>query len=304
MNPWRDSDFYRPVYTGEWWSWQPTRKLMFGEPIPNPMFLQGRHSAFRHQPRRSEMQVSAAEKAMEAVSGLFTLPPELRNEIYTLILQQPRTISVSLVKNAPKLLSHSKNIMALTRVSRQIRSESLRLFYAINRFSLHTDIFDHAQVVADNDDVYWHRVTWIHEWLNAIGNAQAKAISKITVQLGSLTGMPVEDHTLATLIDLGEYLGKLALHCLTMGIKCETRFEILGIVDFSEDSYVELAPFCVVEITIVGNQDQVDKAKAASDATQKAFEWLFDRQVMWRDTCIDVLFDGIRQEMLDSLGLK
>ncbi|KAI5357667.1 hypothetical protein Slin15195_G035440 [Septoria linicola] len=194
--------------------------------------------------------------------------------------------------------------MALTQVSRQIRSESLRLFYAVNRFSLHTGIFDHAQAVADNHDIYWHRLTWIHEWLDAIGHAQAKASSKFTVQLGCLSGAPPEDHSLATLIDLGEHLGKLALHCLTRGVKCEVRFDILGFVNFSEDSYVALAPFCVVEITTVGNKHQVDKAKAASDATQKAFEWLFERQVEWRDACVDSIFDGVRQEMLDSLGLK
>ena len=68
-------------------------------------------------------------------SPLFTLPPELRDTIYSLVLTKPQPIS-------PQRQSHrqeERQILQLFRTSHRIRQESTKIYFSINTFLFFDD---------------------------------------------------------------------------------------------------------------------------------------------------------------------
>lgn len=57
------------------------------------------------------------------------LPPEIRNEVYRLILQRPHKIHLTELN---KELNDDRSDLAITKVSRQIQQESISVFFRLN----------------------------------------------------------------------------------------------------------------------------------------------------------------------------
>lgn len=95
---------------------------------------------------------------------LLDLPPEVRNTIYALVLQQERVV----VLQPANLRTQPTRMMALTQTSRAYREETLGLFYSINTFELRGYRFPFA------------------EWLTAMGRTAQENIRFVHV-MGALT---------------------------------------------------------------------------------------------------------------------
>jgi hypothetical protein len=110
------------------------------------------------------------------MSPLLELPPELRNEIYHLVLRRSRRI----------VISDSIPEAALLLTCKQIRSEVRPIFYAINRFSVRDfnynglkwtwlsgmagSLLDHYEIQLDIEERLRPVPGWAHlmEWLHQV----------------------------------------------------------------------------------------------------------------------------------------
>lgn len=73
------------------------------------------------------------------VRGILSLPPELREQIFTLALHSQTKSLVTFRLESFQRESYTEATQPpLTRVSRQIRAEALPLFYKVNDFVVHT----------------------------------------------------------------------------------------------------------------------------------------------------------------------
>ena len=90
--------------------------------------------------KKKESNVESCATASTEISRLETLPAELRNYIYELVLTQQD--GVVLAQNPRRrelwmtMPSRQSHMLALTAVNTKIRSETLPLFYALNDFTL------------------------------------------------------------------------------------------------------------------------------------------------------------------------
>ncbi|KAK3686761.1 hypothetical protein LTR37_019511 [Vermiconidia calcicola] len=84
-------------------------------------------------------------------SPLRTLPAELRNNIYELVLYRPECIAISKENGRLQLQSEHQfeHITALTATCSEIRGEASPIFFAINRFKLLTDQFSRKRSLSD-----------------------------------------------------------------------------------------------------------------------------------------------------------
>lgn len=85
-------------------------------------------------------------------SLLARLPPEIRNHIYEYALQARSPLTTNLMRNQetfrPLPTSFArKSSLALTKTSKQVRHESLRMFYALNGFEVRMDEHDDEKYV-------------------------------------------------------------------------------------------------------------------------------------------------------------
>ncbi|KAK6390286.1 hypothetical protein LTR65_005661 [Meristemomyces frigidus] len=107
-------------------------------------------------------------------SPLLALPPELRNRIYKLALVQQ--YSIDLLPLRTSATDHPISCAAqqppLTLTSRQIRQESLALFYAANTFEVYA---------FGIGPVFFMDLRHILRWCVKIGSANRRAMGRIVV---------------------------------------------------------------------------------------------------------------------------
>ena len=117
------------------------------------------------------------------------LAPELRNEIYELVLCQPDgVVVVDLQSGTPVLDCKTKqrrNLLALTKTCKQIHNEANTIFYSVNRFRLQSQQLGHDN---DYEAVDEACVGWkggLHEWLDIVGELNVARIGCIEVSVGT-----------------------------------------------------------------------------------------------------------------------
>ncbi|KAF7194054.1 hypothetical protein HII31_04575 [Pseudocercospora fuligena] len=130
-------------------------------------------------------------------SSMFgRLPAELRNNIYELALlehnEDSRTIDLESWTDKPFSFIHSRDdgspcslgIIGLPQTCRQIRRESLRLYYSLNRFYFETEYLKSS----DKDGI----IERLQEFARRIGPRQAKEIRDVTINLGTVKGHDIQ----------------------------------------------------------------------------------------------------------------
>ncbi|KAK4952368.1 hypothetical protein LTR10_009174 [Elasticomyces elasticus] len=118
-----------------------------------------------------------------AVSPFLRLPPELRNSIYELALQQPEPVVIRrLGKVWPECRQPSSQLphhaTALTRTCKLIRGEDTQLFYAINTFIILCEHVNHR-----------YKLLPLCDFLDQIGQQNKSALRFINVDIGSFTDL-------------------------------------------------------------------------------------------------------------------
>ncbi|KAK0264399.1 hypothetical protein B0A54_17928 [Friedmanniomyces endolithicus] len=124
-------------------------------------------------------------------SPLRRLSPELRNRIYELALHVPGRSGIKVrlgkrgaqVKNAP---------LALTKVCREIRADTVKMFYAVNSFTVYTKMFDEMEEEEGTDgpmdaagaaEMPIDR-TW--SWFAQFGEKNPRMAKRVIINLGTL----------------------------------------------------------------------------------------------------------------------
>ena len=105
--------------------------------------------------------MSAADAAPHPMSRILALPAELRNRIYTYVVASPESLL---------LYSHWVGVdkqPAVSSVCRQVRNETLGLYYSLNTFQLH---------IHPNLDV-----NVFTRWIDAIGPHNARNLQRISI---------------------------------------------------------------------------------------------------------------------------
>lgn len=127
---------------------------------------------------------------------LGRLPAELRNHVYELALlehnEHSRTIDLESWAGKPFHFSalgdeeflEPLRITGLPQACRQIRRESLRIYYSINRFYFETEYLKSL----DKDSI----VEKLQEFARRIGPRQAKEIRDVTINLGTVKGHDIQ----------------------------------------------------------------------------------------------------------------
>ncbi|KAK3657580.1 hypothetical protein LTR56_002355 [Elasticomyces elasticus] len=121
------------------------------------------------------------------------LPSELRNRIheYTVSYYNKRGSAASSVKDDEIVFAqYLKTCVAMqppiTRVSRQLRSETLEMFYAMNRFVLYLEHRPVMDLVQGNFQA--------SKWLRAIGSVNATHIKHFTIRYNPrMLPIPMEE---------------------------------------------------------------------------------------------------------------
>ncbi len=107
-------------------------------------------------------------------SGLLALPRELRDVIWTSAVSYPVVaVTPNMQQRTGSTMQGSAIQPGLCRVNRQLREESLSLFYENNTFAL---------------DFGWHEHTaTIKRWLSAIGNHNIRLLHSLSAEAGTLS---------------------------------------------------------------------------------------------------------------------
>jgi len=123
-------------------------------------------------------------------SPLARLPPELRNNVYELALQQSNAVTVCLTKstmNHASRLANIDNTISLLQTCTQIRTEATQLFFSVNCFTVALD----ADIVRRHG---WARGTPgrtadllapLRAFEDAIGEKYTSLLSSVVLRLGS-----------------------------------------------------------------------------------------------------------------------
>lgn len=167
---------------------------------------------------------------------LFDLPPELRKEIYEMVLQQHETIR----QRRRPTHGRKSRIRALTQTSRLLRKESFNISFAVNTFEL--DVSDGLGTamkwIHDTDsggvskirrmDIECH---YLLEWTNPVRKDKARYVATVSVDLTK----PVETVSITTYKweiaqDSVSDRRRLTLDILSKVVKavfmCEGRLEV------------------------------------------------------------------------------
>ncbi|KAK5712114.1 hypothetical protein LTR15_012183 [Elasticomyces elasticus] len=122
------------------------------------------------------MQRKNARKDGVRPLKFLELPAEIRNRIYTdTVKLQSKIFGDSITIGSMSISSNCARQPPITRVSRQVRKETLAMFYSINHFVIQADtIFG----LMDAESLW--RIA--NAWLGAIGQQHAKSIKDITIQ--------------------------------------------------------------------------------------------------------------------------
>lgn len=127
-------------------------------------------------------------KPSTTTSRFESLPPELRNYIYELVLVERYGISLSMRLYSQKLWmtfpSRKSNVMALTTVSRGLRKESLPIFFSVNDFRFKTT-GSHKGTPIVHEREFTFQLTCVNSWLKAVGEQDIRRIGSLTVDVSS-----------------------------------------------------------------------------------------------------------------------
>lgn len=168
---------------------------------------------------------------------LLKLPPEIRNRIYILVVGQPSPITLCSTSGDVDLVFHSKGHVkswkpssrrrsspyeppdwknlplraqpAITRVSRQLRAESLPLFYSINTFTDHSlrdfdsewlELQGHSTFRCDpshHQHCFTAPFIYLFSWLVSIGPANCAMLRDIPIHICNPESIPEIDLDIA-----------------------------------------------------------------------------------------------------------
>ncbi|KAK4965487.1 hypothetical protein LTR42_012243 [Elasticomyces elasticus] len=123
-------------------------------------------------------------------SPLKKLPAELRNSIYELALWQSGGISIGLIQTPQGFRWRSK-APALPSVCRQLRRETVEMFYSINRFTIRTkfiEAYEGYHAGTEEDDIVITRVIDVARCLRAIGHERVKRAQGVSLHIGRYLG--------------------------------------------------------------------------------------------------------------------
>ena len=104
---------------------------------------------------------------MTSTGLLHLLPPELRDQIYEYIVLKPRTTITMLTNHACVQSEVSAGQPALSYVNKQLRAETLPLFYSSNTF------------LAEVSDIYDLEIA--KQWLAAIGDSNVRHLRRVAL---------------------------------------------------------------------------------------------------------------------------
>ncbi|KAK1093912.1 hypothetical protein LTR48_001353 [Friedmanniomyces endolithicus] len=127
-------------------------------------------------------------------SPFAKLAPELRNRIYELVLYVPGRSGIKVrlgnrgaqVKNAP---------LALTKVCREIRADTVKMFYAVNAFTVYTKVFDDMEEnegpdgAMDAAGAAEMPIDRAVNWFAKFGKKNAGMAKRVVINLGTLNAM-------------------------------------------------------------------------------------------------------------------
>ncbi|TKA50287.1 hypothetical protein B0A55_13611 [Friedmanniomyces simplex] len=169
-------------------------------------------------PHDTEADNSSDAGGMMDESPFMSLPPELRNHIYTYVLSTG-TICVHMNRNAKYLHTltiHGDSVerpaggecLALLRTCKQVSKEAAQLFYVCNKFEIAA--FDpHSTVNEDGlldpglfvAEVQTRTImTTLREFLKAIGTGNAKALTDVTFAIGQVDVYDLENRVATDVI--------------------------------------------------------------------------------------------------------
>ncbi|KAK0861795.1 hypothetical protein LTS02_007553 [Friedmanniomyces endolithicus] len=127
-------------------------------------------------------------------SPLAKLAPELRNRIYELALYVPGPggIRVFITKRGARV---NNAPLALTKVCREIRADTVKMFYAVNVFTVYTKIFDDMEEDEGSDGamdaagVAEMPIDRAVNWFAKFGKTNAGMAKRVVINLGTLNAM-------------------------------------------------------------------------------------------------------------------
>jgi hypothetical protein len=118
---------------------------------------------------------------------LNRLPGELRNRIYELALFQSSGITVFVSGVRPHLFkpTETKNILSLTETCKELRHESLPIFYQVNKFVLISKYLGerYSGDINNARNTQWER--GLCDWLGQLGARNINALSHDEIDIGT-----------------------------------------------------------------------------------------------------------------------
>ena len=216
-------------------------------------------------------------------SSLNKLPTELRNNIYQLVLHDQRGITisvqqVSIYKNKLRidLSDATANRLAITTTSKQIRAESLAIFYLCNSFFIRANVFD-----------WWRQknpmalqLSSLVQWLKVAGREVDRSQLEVVVHIG-IWNMP---RTILNPEHVGAQLKFLSHVLLPVCPSIKLRMRIVWDRDtlgadhdlrtsFEVDLPVASTSDCVRSIETTTTQVRADSTGGARQAGAGAASW-------------------------------
>lgn len=97
------------------------------------------------------------EASQTSRACLQELPPELRNQIYEMVMLLPKPIILSKKPSSPNPQiwipspERKSHVLAMTMVSKKLRQESLALFYACNKFEVRCRAVDNSWYASERE---------------------------------------------------------------------------------------------------------------------------------------------------------
>lgn len=116
-------------------------------------------------------------------SPFAILPAEIRNYIYHLTLRDTETLILDFEvpdRHGRYLVFGQRHLLALTETCRQIRSESLPLFYGINDFFVVVGDLKWTAKIKNKTSAHRKEPLWLFQnWLRTIGFESARCIRAV-----------------------------------------------------------------------------------------------------------------------------
>ena len=186
-------------------------------------------------------------------SPLGGLSPELRNAIYELVVCLEKPIIISVIRDSTPCHYNTplaKNALALTATSRQIRAESLPMFFGANTFELQTEYFkfldvqklpvDTLDYTADEPITPMRkkkatrrslkpRLPGVWRWIRQIGEENAMSLRNVNIVLGTCD--PAHSRFLKPLLTLRSMLAPLVKISENTNAVCTIVFDMMEMFD-------------------------------------------------------------------------